>query len=269
MSQFARDTAVERVGENLWRGYLHEGWRIGAVPNGGYVMAVAGRVLSQALDHRDPLSVNAFYLAPTVLGPIDCRVELLRRGRNTTHATLQMFQLGELKVQVTAAYTDLAALAGETWSAKPRPLYPPWEECTPSGQENVEFFRQRVEIRLVSGVEVFSRREPNGSGEFRGWIRHRDQAAPDALSLLMFADAFAPPAFTIFGPVGWVPTVELTVQVRAQPAPGPLQARFYSRHLTRGVIEEDGEFWDSAGALVAISRQTAKLRLPAAQALPS
>jgi acyl-CoA thioesterase len=53
------------------------------------------------------------------------------------------------------------------------------------------------------------------------------------------------------------------VQVRTRPAPGPLQARFYSRHLTRGVIEEDGEFWDSAGELVALSRQTAKVRLPA------
>jgi acyl-CoA thioesterase len=235
------------------------------VPNGGYVLAVAGRVLSQALEHPDPLSVNAFYLAPTVLGPIDCHVEILRSGRSITHAIVQMFQQGELKVQVTAAYTDLSALAGETWSARPRPQYPPWEECTPSAQDHVEFFRDRVEIRLVSGAEVFSRREPNGSGEFCGWIRHRDGAAVDPIALLMFADAFAPPAFTIFGPLHWVPTVELTVQVRAHPAPGPLQARFYSRHLTRGVIEEDGEYWDSAGELVAISRQTAKLRLPGAQ----
>ena len=263
MSQFAQDTAVVKVAENRWRGELRQGWRIGAVPNGGYVLAVAGRVLGEALGHPDPMSVNAFYLAPTVLGPIDCQVEILRAGRNTTHATVQMFQEEELKVQVTAAYTDLPGLAGESWSAKPRPQYPAWEECTPSGQEKVEFFRERVEIRLVSGVEVFSRREPNGSGEFRGWIRHRDGAPPDAISLLMFADAFAPPVFTLFGPLHWVPTVELTVQVRARPAPGPLQARFYSRHLTRGVIEEDGEFWDSAGELVALSRQTAKVRLPA------
>lgn len=262
MNQFTRETTVNRLGEAHWRGEVCQGWRIGAVPNGGYILAIAGRVLSEALPHRDPLSVNAFYLAPTVLGAIDCRVETLRTGRNTTHAQLRMYQDGELKVQVTAAYTDLAALQGESWSAKPRPVYPSWEACLPSGQEAVEFFRERVEVRLVDGVEVFTRNEPTGTGEFRGWIRHRDGGDPDVLSLLMFADAFAPPAFTIFGRLQWVPTVELTVQVRGYPSPGPLQARFYSRHLTRGVIEEDGEFWDSAGQLVAISRQTAKLRVP-------
>jgi hypothetical protein len=48
---------------------------------------------------------------------------------------------------------------------------------------------------------------------------------------------------------------------KPRPAPGPLQARFYSRHMTSGVIEEDGEFWDSEGQLVCICRQTAKIRL--------
>ena len=51
MSEFYRDTAVERIDEDLWRGELVHGWRIGKVPNGGYVLAVAGRVLSEALPH--------------------------------------------------------------------------------------------------------------------------------------------------------------------------------------------------------------------------
>ena len=261
MSQFAQDTAVEQIAETVWRGELCEGWRVGAVPNGGYVLAVAGRALSAALPHKDPLTVSAFYLAPTELGPVDCKVEILRLGRNTSFAEVKMYQKGELRVKVTAAYTDLAGLQGENWSAAPAPQFPGWDACEPSGQKGVEF-RQRSELRLVSGNEVFRKREPNGSGEFQGWVRHRDGSDPDAISLLMFADAFPPPVLTIFGPLGWVPTLELTVQVRAHPAPGPLQGRLYCRHLTRGVMEEDGELWDSSGLLVAITRQTAKLRVP-------
>jgi hypothetical protein len=121
--------------------------------------------------------------------------------------------------------------------------------------------RQRAEIRLVEGAEVFTERTTTGTGRLTGWTRHTDGSDPDALSLLMFADAFPPPVFTVYGPRHWVPTLELTVQVRARPAPGPLQVQLASRHMTRGVIEEDGELWDSDGRLVAISRQTARVRL--------
>jgi acyl-CoA thioesterase len=223
-------------------------------------MAVAGRALRAALPHKDPLTVSAFYMAPTVLGPIECQVELLGGGRSTSFAEVKMYQEGQLKVKVTAAYTDLDRLTGESWSAIERPQYPTWDECEPSGDKGIEF-RQRAELRMVSGHEVFTERKTNGSGEFRGWVSHRDGSDPDVISLLMFADAFPPPIFTVFGPVGWVPTLELTVQVRAHPAPGPLQVRLLSRHMSRGILEEDGEYWDSTGQLVAISRQTAKLRL--------
>lgn len=259
--QFARETAVEKTGDSTYLGELVEGWRIGAVPNGGYVLAVAGRALRDALPHKDPLSVNAFYLSPTVLGPIECQVEVLREGGGTSFASASLFQEGEMKVRVTAAFTDLDRLRGESWSGLERPEYPPWEACEPAPQKGVEF-RQRVELRLVSGHEVFRERRANGSGEFHGWVQHRDGSDPDALGLLMFADAAPPPIFTLYGPVGWVPTVELTVQVRANPAPGPLQFSLTSRELTRGVVEEDGLYWDSAGTLVALSRQTAKFRLP-------
>ena len=65
MGHFEADTAVEKIAENHWRGYLREGWRIGEVPNGGYVMALGARALSEALAHPHPQVVNAFYISPT------------------------------------------------------------------------------------------------------------------------------------------------------------------------------------------------------------
>ena len=261
MGEFERETALEQIGENRFRGELHTGWRIGAVPNGGYVMAIAGRALRAFLPHKDPLTVSAFYLTPTTLGPIECETQLLGSGRSTSFAEVKMYQHGELKVKVTAAYTDLQKLNGENWVAAPRPVYPAWDECENPGQREIEF-RQRVDLRLMTGKSVFSERKPDGSGEFRGWLRHADGSEPDVISLLMFADAVPPPIFSVLGPIGWVPTLELTVQVRAHPAPGPLQMRMRTRYMTHGVVEEDGEYWDSAGALVALSRQTAKVRVP-------
>lgn len=261
MGQFEQDTAVVKVDDGLYRGEVHEGWRVGEVPNGGYVLGIAGRVLRAALPHKDPLTVNAFFLSPTTLGPVDCRIDILRVGGSTSFAEVGMFQGDQLKVKVTAAYTDLENLQGESWTNVTRPEFPPWEACEPSPQKGIEL-RQRVELRLVSGKEVFTRREPDGSGVFDGWMQHRDATPPDVISLLMFADALPPPVFSVVGPVGWVPTIELTVQLRAHPSPGPLQARLVTRHVSAGVLEEDGQYWDASGTLVALSRQTAKLRIP-------
>lgn len=260
MSQFEQETTVRRIADNRWEGELHRGWRIGEVPNGGYTLAVAGRVLREALPHPDPLTVNAFYLAPTALGPVDCQVEVLRQGGSTSFGTLRLSQAGELKLLVTAAYTDLQRLRGPSWSGLSRPELRSWDDCG-RGNSDLEF-ASRVDVRLDEGGELFRGAPPRGTGEFNGWVRHADGSDPDAIGLLMFADAFPPPAFDVVGVLGWVPTVELTVQVRAHPAPGPLQARLVSRSLTHGVVEEDGEYWDSTGQLVALSRQTAKVRLP-------
>jgi Thioesterase-like superfamily len=79
----------------------------------------------------------------------------------------------------------------------------------------------------------------------------------DALGLLLAADAFPPPIFNSGLPVAWVPTVELTVHIRGVPAPGPLRCSFRSRFIRDGLLDEDGEIWDSTGVLVCQSRQLA------------
>lgn len=260
MSGFDEDTAVHKVGENHWRANIVPGWRIGAAPNGGYILAIAGRVLSEALAHSDPLTVNIMYLAPPQLGPVDCHVEPLRTGGSTSHAALTMRQEGKAVAQVSACYSDVAALHGESWSSVQRPQIVPAADCPPIREHGIEF-RQRVNQCYASGAEIFKRGEPDGSGCFNGWLSLVEGRDPDLLVLLLFADAMAPPVFTVYGALNWVPTLELSVSVRAHPAPGPVQARFQSRYMTRGIIEEDGELWDSAGQLVAVSRQTSKVRV--------
>lgn len=260
-SEFERDTAVEQSSNNTWTGQLSDGWCIGPVPNGGYVMAVVARALQQALPHKDPLSVTAHYLAPTVPGPFEVEVEILRSGGSTSYAMGRLRQDGELKVQLTAAYTDMDRLNGETRILKPIPAMPGFEECFQLPPTEHMSFRSRVVQKVVPGQEKNFLGSPDGGGEWLGWTALIDGADIDAIALLMFSDGFPPPVFTLVGPVGWVPTLELTVQVRAKPVPGPLRVRFYSNYLTNGIIEEDGEIWDSADNLVALSRQTAKVRI--------
>ncbi len=55
-------------------------------------------------------------------------------------------------------------------------------------------------------------------------------------------------------------TIQLTVQLRARPAPGWLACRALARFVRGGYHEEDFEVWDSAGTLAAQSRQLAMLQ---------
>ena len=260
MSHFEQATAVTQTGAKCWSGEIAPGWRIGDVSNGGYLLAIAGRALSQALPHPDPLTINILFTAPTVLGPVDCEIDILRSGGSTSHAVLAMRQAGQLKAHVSAAYTDLDGLKGESWSSVERPLITPIDEVPATPEHGIEL-RQNVNQHYATGGEVFKRGDPDASGCFNGWLSLVDGSDPGVLGLLLFADAMAPPVFTVFGALQWVPTLELSVQLRRHPAPGPVQARFRTRYMSKGIVEEDGELWDSSGALVALSRQTGKVRV--------
>ena len=68
------------------------------------------------------------------------------------------------------------------------------------------------------------------------------------------------PAFATQGMAAWVPTIEMSINVRSLPKTPWVKACFRSRYITCGLVEEDGELWDEEGNLLAISRQIAQFR---------
>lgn len=234
-------------------------WNIMDVPNGGYVMAAAVRALAHEVAQPHPLTVTGHYLERTE--PTQGRLlsEVLRAGRGVSTGAVRVVQRGVERARFTAAFTDLDAAQGPTLIDARPPAVAPLAVCLPSRVPSE--LGEQVELRLDPGCAGWLRGEPGAPADIRGWIRFADAREPDALSLLLFADAFPPAVFVHFGATGWVPTVELTVHMRAVPAPGWLRCRFHTRVLERGFMEEDGEVWDAADRLVAMSRQMAKLRL--------
>ena len=99
---------------------------------------------------------------------------------------------------------------------------------------------------------------PSGRGMLQAWFRLAGGREPDPIALLAVADALPPVTFDLGRP-GWAPTLELTVHVRARPAPGWLKVRHQTSNLAGGLFEEDCEVWDSAGRLVAQARQLARV----------
>ena len=115
----------------------------------------------------------------------------------------------------------------------------------------------RIEARLHPEDAAFRNGQSRGIPEMRGYFRLPDEDPCSVLGLLLGLDAFPPTIFNANLPVAWTPTVELTCHLRCRPAPGWLRARFVTRVISSGFLEEDGELWDSTGQLVAQSRQLA------------
>lgn len=278
-SEFDTGSGVaSREGEpGVYDAALGEGWRIGGGVNGGLLLAIAGRALSQEFGaeadrpgHPDPLAISAYYLTPGEPGPASVETSVVRRGRAVSTGQASLYQgEGDERVErfrVLATYGDLAAVDGEVTTTAVPPQLPPPQDCISAAQAPPSFLKhasllERLDLRLDPATTGWAMGKPSGNGVIRGWLRMADGREPDPLLLLLAVDALPPVAFEL-GLPGWTPTLELTAHVRARPAPGWLRVSLTNRTLTGGFMEEDAEVWDSEGRLVALSRQLARASAP-------
>lgn len=253
-SAFDEDTAVAAAGPGLFEGRITERWNIGPVPNGGYVLSVGMAALRQAMPSPDPVTVTAHYLRPSIPGPVRIEVELIKQGRQFSSATAHLTQNGKETVRLLATYGDLDRASGPTHIAGAPPPLPPPLEMKPAPRGIGFEFAKRFDMRMP--VLGFEPGRAQGPAEVSGWIRFADGRIPDVHTLGLIADSFPPAVFHVLAP-GWVPTVELTVHIRARPVTEWLRCVFRTRFIFGGLLEEDGEIWDENGTLVALSRQLA------------
>ncbi len=256
MHELDADTAIEHRGDGRFGGTVTDRWNIGPVPNGGYVMCFGVRALGQVLPPPDPLTVTAHFLRPAVPGPVEIDTEVVKIGKNHATGQARLHQGGKDIVRITGTFGDLSAGDGPRHVTGEPPTMPPPEACTPRGDFGP---KPVIGDRFDQYVDPDCLHWPHGRtgpAELRAYSRFADGRPLDTLSLILYADGMPPPAFNVMAP-GWVPTVELTVHVRARPAPGWLRSRFRTRYMFGGYLDEDGEMWDDTGALVALSRQLA------------
>ncbi len=257
-----RDASAVSGGPGTWKGHNPDGWDIVGITNGGFLMAQAARAVAAEAEGRIPLSVTSHFLNPVGAGDVEIGVEVLKQGRNLSMMRALTHYQGRLSIQTTAVLESAdrkrhdAQLLG-----RPRPQIPPPEDCLPAAPaQDAPFpppFTGKVDLRIhpddVAGVVG----EKTGRPEIRGWFRLKDEEPLDSFAVLLAADAFPPPIFNADLPIGWTPTVDLSVQIRRANPSGWLQCEFVSRFVTDGLLEEDGEIWDESGKLVALSRQLA------------
>lgn len=275
-SEFDNGIAVrERAGQpGSYDAELDPGWKVGAGINGGLLLAMAGNALSHTFleeAHPDPISISAYYLSASRSGPASLQTDVIRRGRSMSTGSVSLCQSEDDGAQVErlralATYGDLDALPSDVHTTASPPDMPPPDKCIGMDLAPADFkasvtLLHRFDLRLDPACVGWAMGAPTGRGLIQGWLKLADGREPDPLMLLLAVDALPPVTFDL-GLPGWAPTLELTVHVRARPAPGWLQVVHMTRNYAGGLLEEDAEVWDSSGRLVAQSRQLARAPRP-------
>jgi hypothetical protein len=264
-NSFAAVSAVVDHGAGRFGADVSPEWTIGGKPNGGYLLSMLGRAGVALSVHGEVIAASAHYLRAPEPGPVELEAEVLREGRSASQVRARLLQDGQPCVEALLMLSDLVEDAPAYWDdglpARSDVTFGecvPLEPATPDGMR-VNIMGQ-VEVRLEPATRGFRTGEPGGRGELRGWLSLPGGAPFDPYSLLFAVDAFPPATFDIEF-TGWVPTLELTVYVRARPAPGPVRVLQRVQLIAGQRFDETCFVWDSRGTLVAQSTQLAGIRL--------
>lgn len=254
---FDRDTEVRSDGDGRYLAPVRPGWDIGGNANGGYLMAMAARAMLDACGREHPVSMTMHFLAPAVAGDADCETSVLKSGRRFATVGASLVREGRPLVAALGTFGSLSRSPEAAYSTLEAPEIPAFDDCTPRSMVHAPALTEKLDVRIHPDDVGFSVGEPSGEARIRSWFAFADHRPVDVLALLLAVDALPPVAFNVVGPLGWMPTLELTVHLRCVPAPGPVRCDFRSRLMQGGLWEESGEVWDSDGRCVAMSRQLA------------
>ncbi|HVB41292.1 MAG TPA: thioesterase family protein [Streptosporangiaceae bacterium] len=281
MTIFDEATAVRRSGDGRYEAHPDQRFALvapgGKTPpavNGGVLIATVLRAVLDCSPLPHPVATSAHFLRVARLAPAQIHVSWLKTGRTaaTARATLVQDDEAILETTVTTGAVpdslptpQSAATSAElSWTGTP-PKLPPPQDCVELGpwpgtvaEDGTAGFAGQIRMLFDPAVIGWRHGEPAGVPEMRGYFGLREDRAPDALMLALAVDGLPPVVFGL-GATGWAPTVELTMHMRMVPAPGLLSVAARCRHVSGGWFDEEAEVWDSAGNLVAQSRQIARV----------
>lgn len=261
VTTFDRATAARRVGEGEYAVELDTAYSMGGPLHGGYLMATMLRATLADAPHPHPVSADFHFLRRPVPGPARVDVTWLKEGRTAAAGRASLVQDDRPVLEALVSAGTLDPVAEPLWLGDP-PEVTPLDDCvapqalTPDGAP--PGLAAQLDLRYDPATTGWLRGEPSGRPEMRGYLRMREGQDPDPYVLALATDAMPPAVFGI-GEMGWAPTVQLSWQMRAVPAPGWLTLDVTGRMVSDGWFDESVEIWDAAGRLVAQARQLARV----------
>ncbi len=260
MNLFDRDIRLDRLDDSRFAGVISNNWSVNDNPNGGYLMAMIVNAMLRKSDKKATPTMTANYLSKCIPGEAEIRISEIARSRQFTRFEARLFQKGMEKVRALGTFAadnnDCTVHRYETMA----PALAPAPECIQMPPLPRHTLFSNLDLRLDPACAGWMAGKLTDVSLNKGYFRFCDNRPMDILSLFLIIDAMPPAAVATQGVTAWVPTIELSVNIRQLPQTNRLKCSLRTRFITSGLLEADGEVWDEEGNLAAISRQIAQFK---------
>ena len=263
MHLFDHDIRFEPDGPLSFSGQITDNWSINEIADGGYLMAILAKAMMQHSEMKATPIITANFLNRCEPGDAEILIEKMSASKQFNRFQGSLRQKGKEKIRAFGTFSDENRVCLLESCEASCPEIAELEKCLPVPEmPNYSLFSQ-LDVRLDPACTAWLSGKLSAKSESKGYIKFKESRAFDVPSILLIADSFPPAILSSQGMVAWVPTIELSVNVRKIPTTEWLKCSFRTRFITCGLLEEDGEIWDQKDELIAISRQIAQFRAPA------
>ena len=265
--QFENSIIIDKSDENIFSMTPSKDYFVGNTPHGGYLTAVMQKALSLSMPHPHVINSNTLYLDRTEPKEISIHVDKIRESRGSSVGRVSLIQDEKLRCMMTGicsdfnymnGVNDLETLPPKSFNEK-RDLFislnfdNKQEGFTPS-------FIKQTKCDIAKQHAWWLKNENDLGDEARctGFISMGEEI-PDQFVLSFYSDFFPPVVMNKYGPLGWVPTLSLTTNIRQLPTTSELFMDVIAKDLNKGFFEQDCQIWDLNKNLVATSRQLTRI----------
>jgi hypothetical protein len=261
MNFFDQDIALTQLDNSRFAGTISDNWSVNGNPNGGFLLAMIGSAMLQLSDKKATPILTANYLARSVPGAVEIHISEISRSRQFTRFEARLLQAGEEKVRALGTFAAENDTCIDERYETSAPELATVDECVQVPRMPRYTLFDQLDLRLDPACAGWMTRGKLADiSQNKGYFRFTDGRPIDLLSLFLIIDAMPPAVMSTQGMTVWVPTIELSVNIRNLPQTDRLKCSLRTRFITCGLLEADGEVWDEKGNLAAISRQIAQFK---------
>ena len=265
--QFENSIIIDKSDENIFSMTPSKDYFVGNTPHGGYLTAVMQKALSLSMPHPHVINSNTLYLDRTEPKEISIHVDKIRQSRGSSVGRVSLIQDEKLRCMMTGicsdfnymnGVNDLETLPPNIFNEK-RDLFISLNFDNKEEGFTPSFIKQtKCDIAKKHAWWLKNENDLGDEARCAGFISMGEEI-PDQFVLSFYSDFFPPVVMNKYGPLGWVPTLSLTTNIRQLPTTSELFMDVIAKDLNKGFFEQDCQIWDLNKNLVATSRQLTRI----------